>query len=155
MRDNKKDSAVRELVSNNYTKYYKLAYSYVKNDQDAMDVLQESVYKAILKSAQIRDLQYADTWICRIIINEAMNYFRKKNDYISLDECITCAVSSGTGDMDLDRALKSVKKKDRDIIRMKYEEGYTIKEIAEKINENENTVKSRLYRSLARIKEVY
>ena len=32
MRDNKKDSAVRELVSNNYTKYYKLAYSYVKND---------------------------------------------------------------------------------------------------------------------------
>ena len=28
-------------------------------------------------------------------------------------------------------------------------------EIAEKINENENTVKSRLYRSLARIKEVY
>lgn len=155
MRDNKKDSAVRELVSNNYTKYYKLAYSYVKNDQDAMDVLQESVYKAILKSAQIRDLQYADTWICRIIINEAMNYFRKKNDYVSLDECIACAASSGTGDMDLDRALKSVKKKDRDIIRMKYEEGYTIKEIAEKINENENTVKSRLYRSLARIKEVY
>ena len=69
MRDNKKDSAVRELVSKNYSKYYKLAYSYVKNDQDAMDILQESVYKAILKSAQIRDLQYADTWICRIIIN--------------------------------------------------------------------------------------
>ena len=58
MRDNKKDSAVRELVSKNYSKYYKLAYSYVKNDQDAMDILQESVYKAILKSAQIRDLQY-------------------------------------------------------------------------------------------------
>lgn len=155
MKENKKDSTVRKLVTENYTKYYRLAFKYVRNEYDAMDVLQEAVYKAILKSAQIRDLEYTDTWICRIIINEAMNHFRNAKDYVSLDECITLAVKFDPGDIDLKRAIRSVNRKDREIIRMKYEDGYTLKEIAEKLNENENTVKSRLYRGLAKIKEDY
>lgn len=155
MKENKKDSTVRKLVTENYTKYYRLAFKYVRNEHDAMDVLQEAVYKAILKSAQIRDLEYTDTWICRIIINEAMNHFRNANDYVSLDECITLAVKFDPGDIDLERAIRSVNRKDREIIRMKYEDGYTLKEIAEKLDENENTVKSRLYRGLAKIKEDY
>lgn len=39
--------AVEQEILASYEKLYRLAFSYVKNEQDAMDVVQESVYKAM------------------------------------------------------------------------------------------------------------
>ena len=66
--------------------YYRLAYSYVKNEADAMDIVQEGAYKAILNSSQVREKSYIGTWIYRIIINEALNYIKKfKKPYTELE----------------------------------------------------------------------
>lgn len=37
-----------------YESLYRLAYTYVKNPDDAMDVVQESAFKAISRSADVR-----------------------------------------------------------------------------------------------------
>lgn len=41
------NTRIEELFTNNYQKYYRLAYSYVQSPEDAMDVVQESAYKAL------------------------------------------------------------------------------------------------------------
>ena len=73
------ETAIKEMLVKNYQKYYKIAYSYVYQEADALDIIQESAYKAMLKSELLKSLEYADTWICKIVMNEALQFLRKKN----------------------------------------------------------------------------
>ena len=49
MSDRKKEQAVERALTEGYEKYYRLAYSYVHNEADALDIVQEAAYKAILQ----------------------------------------------------------------------------------------------------------
>lgn len=59
-------------------KLYRFAYCYVKNEDDALDILSEAVYKGYISFHKLRDEKYFETWMIRIIINCA-NDFLKKN----------------------------------------------------------------------------
>ena len=50
MKASEKEALVHECLIKNYEKYYRMAYSYVFCEQDAMDIVQEGAYRAILKS---------------------------------------------------------------------------------------------------------
>ena len=81
------ETAIKEMLVKNYQKYYKIAYSYVYQEADALDIIQESAYKAMLKSELLKSLEYADTWICKIVMNEALQFLRKKKkEYVGLDQ---------------------------------------------------------------------
>ena len=56
-----------------YESLYRLAYTYVKNPDDAMDVVQESAFKAISRSADVRSPAAIRGWLCRIVVNTAMD----------------------------------------------------------------------------------
>ena len=55
-------------------------------------------------------------------------------------------------DIDLWCALEKMSKEDRLVIQLKYFEDMKLDEIADVLNENVNTVKSRLYRGLKKLK---
>ena len=57
MSDRKKEQAVERALTEGYEKYYRLAYSYVHNEADALDIVQEAAYKAILKSDSLKEPQ--------------------------------------------------------------------------------------------------
>ena len=61
-----KEQIVEKLLIENYEQYYRLAYSYVHNEADALDIVQEGAYKAILKCDTLREVSFAGTWIYRI-----------------------------------------------------------------------------------------
>ena len=101
--------AVEQEILASYDKLYRLAFSYVKNEQDAMDVVQESVYKAMKNASR-----YEDT--------------------------------------DIMAALDTLEEKERKVIMLKVFEEWTIREIADCLHENPNTVKSMLYRGLKKLR---
>ena len=74
MRASDKEALIHECLVQNYEKYYRMAYSYVFREQDAMDIVQEAAYRAILKSDLLKQPEYADTWICRIVIHESLRF---------------------------------------------------------------------------------
>ena len=78
MRGKDKETLIQDLLVGQYEKYYRMAYSYVHSESDAQDIVQEAAYKAIYHAKKLKDPDFADTWICRIVINEAMNYIKKK-----------------------------------------------------------------------------
>ena len=61
------NTRIEELFTNNYQKYYRLAYSYVQSPEDAMDVVQESAYKAVsythLDVYKRQALEFSIRWI--------------------------------------------------------------------------------------------
>ena len=148
----KKEQKIEQLLLENYNSYYRLAYSYVHNESDACDIVQNGAYRAILHSDTLRQEKYAATWLYRIMLNEIFR-FVKKEQPLSLD-----AVEAEQGkedtyeNIDLQRALDMLPKEDKAVIELKYFEDMKLTEIAEVMNENVNTIKSRLYRGLKKLR---
>ena len=73
-----KEQKIEELLLENYNRYYRLAYSYVHNEADAADIVQNGAYKAIRNSDSLKNVEYAQTWIYRIMLNEIFQCAKKK-----------------------------------------------------------------------------
>ncbi|MDD6571172.1 MAG: sigma-70 family RNA polymerase sigma factor [Thermoflexaceae bacterium] len=143
---------INELLIQNYEKYYRIAFGYVHNGTDAMDIVQEGAYKAIYHSDKLKKQEYADTWICRIMINEAMEFFRKQNvDYADM-EVLDVGREEEYEDVDLQKAIDRLSPEEKKVVLLRYFEDMSLNQVAEIAGENLNTVKSRLYRALDKLK---
>lgn len=148
------EKIVETVLLENYDRYYRLAYSYVKNEADAADIVQNGAYKAIRGSKSLRNAEFAGTWIYRIMLNEVFRFCKKKGPMVvSLEEI---PVEQGKEDIyediDLKAALDSLNAEDKAVIQLRFFEDKSLNEIAEILGENLNTVKSRLYRGLRKLK---
>jgi RNA polymerase sigma-70 factor (ECF subfamily) len=152
VRREKLDEKISEKLLQNYDKLYRLAYSYARNEQDAMDIVQESAYKAIKYSNQVREEQYIETWIYKITINTAITYINKaKKESIGMEE-YQLEYEEQYMDFDVMDSLKKLEEEDRTVLILRYFEDRKLSEIAKITGENVNTVKSRLYRALKKLK---
>ena len=146
-----REEVVQNALIENYEKYYRLAYGLVRSEADALDIVQESAYKAIMKSESLRTEEFVDTWICRIVINEANAFFRKKRDLPDVSEMNLSTEDTYT-DIDLARAIDSLEEKEKEVVILRYFEDKKIEEIAVIMNEKVGTVKSRLYRCMEKLR---
>ena len=148
----KKRDVIEQMLLENYNKYYRLACSYVHNDADAGDIVQNGAYKAILNSNKLKNIEFAETWIYRIMMNEIFAKYREKES-IPLEEI---SFEQGKEDkyenVDLQKAMESLEKEDRTVVVLRYYEDMKLEDIAKILNENLSTVKSRLYRSMRKLK---
>lgn len=158
----KKEKANRDLVEQiileKYNQYYRFAYSYVHNEADACDIVQNGAYKAIRSSHTLRQPEYVQTWVYRIMLNECFGYAGMPR-YRSFEQMLEeNGTETGTLDsyenIDLHRALDTLPAGDRAVIILKYFEDKKLEEIADILDENVNTIKSRLYRSLKKLRGI-
>lgn len=149
-----KETLVEEVLVANYDKYYRLAKSYTHNSDDALDIVQNGACKAITASKKLKNEAFAETWIYRIMLNEIFRFCKGNKNILILPQDMT--PESGQEDtyenFDLQVALDKLPPKDKSVIIFKYFEDMKLSEIAQILKENENTVKSRLYRSLEKLK---
>ena len=71
----------QELLAN-YASMYRFAYSYVKNEADAMDIVQESAYLAIKNASTIQNKPYIKSWLFRIVMNTAISLLRDRKSVV-------------------------------------------------------------------------
>ena len=151
------EEVVEEVILEQYNQYYRLAYSYVHNEADAEDIVQNGAYKALRSSKTLRNPEYAKTWIYRIMLNEIFNFLRQHKaesyEYMQEEMGIEAEYVEDTYiDIDLQRALDSLPEQDKAVVIMKFFEDKKLEEIADILNENTNTIKSRLYRSMKKLR---
>ena len=65
-----------QVLIEKYDRLYRLAYSYVYNEDDALDIVQESACKAICQCNSLKDPSKLYSWICRIVVNTTMDLLR-------------------------------------------------------------------------------
>lgn len=66
------------MIKENKEEFYKLAYSHVKNEHDALDIVSEATYRGLQSLHTLREVDYMKTWFYRILINESNKALRKK-----------------------------------------------------------------------------
>ena len=147
-----------ELIKNNKAYLYKIAYSYVKNQDDALEILQECSYKAMLNIGKLKETNYFKTWITRILINCSIDFLRIKNNQISFNEeiqldPITKSISIDEK-LDLYNAIDLLNDKYKTVIILKYFNDMTIEDISKIIEIPENTVKTYLRRAKDKLGDI-
>lgn len=141
-----------EYIIENQEKFYRLAFSYTKNKEDALDIVQNSICKALENYETIRNINAIKTWFYRVLVNESFRYMKKNHKESLLDELSTenisyCENLYDVND-DLYEQINLLKLDVQNIIKLRFYEEMTLKEIADIMELNVNTVKAKLYRGL-------
>ena len=154
-KDDKK--GVEELYSKYHKMVYGIAFSILKNKEDAEDIMQ-------IVFAKIQELDKTKlpedkemTWLYTLTKNETLNYLKKKKEELSLDTIYEIENKNNEIDEKIDsiefnRLIRKLNKKEQEIISLKILSDFSFQEISELLNEPVGTVKWRYYKSLRSIK---
>lgn len=156
MDKNSLEKQIADYVIKYKENHYRLAFSYVKNVDDALDIVQESIYKALTSIDSLKNPSHIKTWFYRIVVNTSLDFLRKQKRVGVTDEEALSSLDGGAIDnyqnIDLQKALDTLPANYRSVVILRYFEGLKVDEIAEVLNENVNTVKTRLYKSLKKLR---
>lgn len=143
-----------KYIEENKEKHYRIAYSYVRNQEDALDIIQDTIVKALKNEGSLKNKEYLGTWFCRILINTCKDYLRKQNKYISLEVVEDLALMQQDKEqvLDMEEAVSHLSPNEKTILLLRYYEELELKEIASAMNQNLSTVKSTLYRTVKKLK---
>ncbi len=152
--------AFSQLMEQVKVQAYRMAYTYVKNEEDALEVVSESVYKAFKSIASLRNPDYFTTWFMRIVINNAITLLGKRKNQVYLDDCMDEKELS-VGDendfsadrIDLFHAIDRLSPENKTLIILRFYQDLKLEEIADRMQLPLSTVKSRLYKVLRLLKD--
>ena len=165
---------ISQMVRNCDQRVYRLALRITRNEQDAEDVRQETMLKVFRHVDQFEGRACFTTWISRIAINEALMNLRKRNDWrrVPLED-----VAEKSEDIfalrqfrppaenpesnfrrrelraSIDEAVHSLRPLYRDVFILRAVEERSTSETAHVLSLRANTVKTRLRRACAKLRE--
>jgi RNA polymerase sigma-70 factor (ECF subfamily) len=135
----------------------RFAFRYAKNRAEAEDIAQDATLRAWRKRDSLRNSEARKSWLGTIVRNEALREFARKRPapsdtievaYGSDDERVLATVERA----DLHAALDRLNQRDRQLVRLRYDEDMTQEAIAHRLGIPLGTVKVRLHRVRAKLR---
>ncbi|MDO4925246.1 MAG: sigma-70 family RNA polymerase sigma factor [Turicibacter sp.] len=148
-----------QLINIYFDRLYKEAYLRCKYEEDAKEIVQETIYKAYRNIKTLKEPQYFKTWISRILINVANDYLRK-NGMIELTHDENSYITKVHNDnnidvkIDLYNAIDELEDKYKDVIILKYIEDLKLEEISTILDRPVNTIKTHLRKAVKDMKNL-
>ena len=143
-----------ELMEKYKTALYKVAKSYLGSEDDIADVMQDTVLAAYEHIKELKNASYFKTWLTRILINQCKDFLRQQKKYVVSDKIAEASYEMPENNREFYELIKELPEDYRMIFLLYYGEGFKTNEIAQILDVNENTVKSRLRRGRDRLKQV-
>ncbi|MBR6950738.1 MAG: RNA polymerase sigma factor [Oscillospiraceae bacterium] len=146
---------VERLVGTYSDMILRLSYAYLRSTQDAEDICQNVLLRLMTTDQTFTDPTHEKAWIIRVTINACKDELRaaRRRKTVSLEEARNVAIFAEEVSPVL-TAVFSLPLKYRQVIHLYYYEGYSQREIAQLLGENENTVASRLHRGREKLKKI-
>jgi RNA polymerase sigma-70 factor (ECF subfamily) len=150
------EQAFYELIHSERMRLFRIAYSYLKNEEDAVEAVQETTYRAYLKLRKLREPRYFHTWLIRILIHYCLDERKHKQRTTVMNE----VPEPLSRELDLDdrihlsMVIDNLKPKHKHVIILKYYEDMTLTEISRLLEKPEGTVKTWLNQALKQLRLV-
>ncbi len=145
------DRRAQKLLFDRYSpKMFGVCKRYIKNREDAEDVLVEGLFRALTKIDMFKSQGSFEGWIRRIIVNQALMFLRKKNNFKMTVEVSNIEIKSQINAedelvaQDILNLLEKLPTGYRTVFNLYVLEGYKHREIAELLGISINTSKSQL-----------
>ncbi|GGI15353.1 sigma-70 family RNA polymerase sigma factor [Gottfriedia solisilvae] len=152
------DNAFLKLFQEYENDIYRTAFVYVKNQEDALDVVQETAYRAFKSIKNLKEPKYLKTWIIKIAISCSIDVLRKQKKVVELKPEVEKVLSSKDEkdislSMTLDDLIQLLNETEKKVIILRYYFDFTIKEVSETLNIPLGTAKTILYRGLNKLRK--
>ena len=146
----KKNKKLDNYLAENREKIYKIAFIYLKNREDSLDVIQETILKAYMGLDKLKNIEFLETWFIRILINTCIDFVRKNSKLTYLeDEKIEIVLNNSLKEeIVFEELIGSLDLELKGVITLKYFYGQKVREIAEILQISESTVKNKLQKAL-------
>ncbi|MEP3211460.1 MAG: RNA polymerase sigma factor [Maribacter sp.] len=139
-----------------------VAMRFLKNADDAEDVIQEAFIKAFQKIHQFKGDVSFGAWLKRIVINTSIDFLKtKQQKLVALDEGYmhvetdeNWSIEAGISLDDVKLAIESLPEKYKYVVMMFLMEGFDHSEISQVLNITESACRTRLSRGKGFLKEL-
>ncbi|WP_260858135.1 RNA polymerase sigma factor [Bacillus sp. FJAT-22090] len=135
---------------------YRMAFVYVKNQEDALDIVQEVAYKSFDKIETLKEPAYLKTWLIKITINCSLNLLKQHKKVVPLTFEMFNEVPSNATDVAtsilLHQMLDKLSDEEKGVVILKYFDGYSFKDISGLLQIPLGTAKSVLYRAIQKLR---
>lgn len=167
------EAAVRDIIKANNRRLYRLARGILRNDGEAEDVVQETYVRAFTRLHDFRGESSLSTWLSRIAMNEALGRLRRQRPGVEISslpqgtleaQIIQFPLMSATDDPEksmaqreiqhvVEGAIDELPEPFRLVFMTRVVEGMNVEETAEILDLKPETVKTRLHRARAMLRE--
>ena len=147
-----------EKLYNNYNKLiYSIAYSILKNKQDAEDIVQIVFEKLYLIDKEKLPNRNESSWLYSITKNETINYLKRNKNNIDLDSIYNIEDDNNEINKIIDqdnynRLISKLNNKEKEIISLKIISNLSFEEIGKLLKEPTGTIKWRYYKAVNTLK---
>lgn len=151
------EEAFEKLILSYEGKIYNMCFYLLKNKEDAMDASQEVCIKIYKSIDKFKGESKFSTWIYRITYNTCIDFIKKRKNELSYDDVIDTdthrddriedIIESKELKYEIKRCIMKLSEDFRTIVIFRDIEGLSYQEIAEILNIEVGTVKSRLNRA--------
>lgn len=139
----------------NQARFYRLAYSYLKDREEALDAVQTAVCKALEKQDSLHEPEALRTWFYRILVNICTDLLRQRKRVTFVPpDALDCGSYEDPlpADDTLSRRVDALPPEIQTIVKLRFYEELSLKEISAVTGWNLSTVKTRLYTGLKKLR---
>ena len=154
MRQDVKQQLITYIIDNQ-EKFYRLAYSYVHDREEALDVVQNAIVKALEKHDGIRSESAIKAWFYRVLVNESLNSLSRNKREVNWEPeefRDIPAEEQSQPDDDLYDQIDRLPTNLKTVVILRFYEDLTLEEIAKVTEISLSTVKYRLYAGLKKLR---
>lgn len=155
------EAEANRLVETYADTILRVSYTYLHSTQDAEDICQNVLLKALNHTGSFDSAEHERAWIIRVTINAVKDLMRRQDRQgtIALDEIAEPVAPPRATERELERRTESVLDRVmslpleyREAIYLHYYEGYSIKQIASIVHASESAVATRLSRGRSKLR---
>ena len=132
---------------------YRIARGQLLIEADQQDAVQEAIRRSWEKRGSLKNEHYLQTWVIRILLNVCHDIQRHGKREFPVDE-IPDRPLEAPDYTDLRSALFRLKDKERVPVILHYIEGYDVRHVAEILRIPAGSVKTRLMRARAHLRDI-
>lgn len=156
-------AAFGELVNMYQKKLYIIAKSKIEREEDIKDAIQDTLLQAYVNIDSIKKANSFNGWITQILLNNCSSFLRTQQrtvySFDDMENEVCVAVQEKFGEVeekiDVFSAARFLTEEDKLVLMMHFSDGYTTKEISQKLQMNENTIRTKIRRFREKLKEEY
>lgn len=150
-----REDALTAFFMDNQARFYRLAYSHLQNREDALDAVQTAVCRALEKQESLQTPEAMRTWFYRILVHVCTDQLRRRKNVVLVPPE---ALDAGSyedplpADGSLNQRVDALPPEIAAIVRLRFYEELSLKEISAVTGWNLSTVKTRLYTGLKKLR---
>lgn len=149
------ETALLQLLKQEESTHYRIAFSYLKNEHDSLEAIQEFTFRCFRKIHTVKQAQFLNTWLIRVLLNVCNEIQKKKSRYEFRNDVAKLTFQVDSYKLELSEAISKLSPEQQQLIYLKYYCDLKNKEIAKEIHISEGTVKSRLHTALKKLRLLF